>query len=85
MPNLRVRKPDGWATITMPDEVDVSVAGGMVDGQLTLTLIGARDDGQHVIEAGVLDVDKDDEQLIENEVPRTDNGESLVLRRLLQS
>lgn len=84
MVELRVRRPDGWTTITVLDDVDIEVAGGKIDGQLSPTLIGTRDDGMYVVEPGTLDVDEADEYHIENEVPRTADRDSLVLRRLLQ-
>lgn len=84
MTRLRVRKPDGWITISFPDVVEsISVAGGKVDGQLCLTLIGERGDGPYIVETGILDVDESDEHLLENTVPRIDDGTSVVLYRLL--
>ena len=84
MTELRVRKPDGWATVSFPDTVEsISVAGGKVDGQLCLTLTGEREDGPRIVETGILDVDESDEHLLENPVPRTDEGTSVVLDRLL--
>ncbi|WP_058991363.1 hypothetical protein [Haloarcula sp. CBA1127] len=84
MPELRVRKPDGWTTISFPDAVaSISVAGGKVDGQLCLTLTGEREDGPRIVETGILDVDERDEHLLENTVPRTEDGTSIVLDRLL--
>ncbi|EMA26699.1 hypothetical protein C442_00005, partial [Haloarcula amylolytica JCM 13557] len=33
MPEFRVRKPDGWTTVSFPEEVGtISAAGGKVDG-----------------------------------------------------
>ena len=84
MVELRVRRPDGWTTITVLDDVDIEVAGGKIDGQLSPTLVGTRDDEMYVVELGILDVDEADEYHIENEVPRTADRDSLVLRRLLQ-
>jgi hypothetical protein len=84
MTELRVRKPDGWTTVSFPDDVaTISVAGGKVDGQLCLTLTGEREDGPRIVETGILDVDETDEHLLENTVPRTENGVSVVLDRLL--
>ncbi|EMA26777.1 hypothetical protein [Haloarcula argentinensis] len=84
MPELRVRKPDGWTTISFPDAVaSISVAGGKVDGQLCLTLTGEREDGPRIVETGILGVDECDEHLLENTVPRTEDGTSIVLDRLL--
>jgi len=41
--DLRVRKPDGWTTVSLDDDVEeVTVAGGRTDGHLSLTLIGVR-------------------------------------------
>jgi len=48
---LRVRKPSGWTTVSVPNETEaISVAGGKVDGQLCLTLTGERKDGPSVVE-----------------------------------
>ena len=80
---IRVRRPDGWTTVTFPDDVEIHVVGGKVDGNLALTLIGTRDEGRHVVEPGILDVDTDDEHLLTNEVPRTEDGESVVLDQLV--
>ncbi|NLV13999.1 hypothetical protein [Haloarcula argentinensis] len=86
MTELRVRKPDGWTTVSFPDEVGtISAAGGKVDGQLCLTLTGERDDGPRIVELGILDVDENDEHLLENTVPWTEDGTSVVLDRLLPS
>lgn len=82
--DLRVRKPDGWTTVSFPEEVEaIAVAGGKVDGQLCLTLTGERDDGPRVVRTGILDVDENDEDLLEGAVPRTANGTSVVLKQLL--
>jgi hypothetical protein len=84
MTELRVRKPDGWTTISFPDAVySISIAGGKVDGQLCLTLTGEREDGPRIVETGILDVDESDEHLLENIVPRTEDGTSVVIDRLL--
>ena len=84
MTELRVRKPDGWTTVSFPDEVAaISAVGGKVDGQLCLTLTGEREDGPRIVETGILDVDENDEHLLENTVPRTEDGTSVVLDRLL--
>ncbi len=84
MPEFRVRKPDGWTTVSFPDTVySISVAGGKVDGQLCLTLTGEREEGPRIVETGILDVDESDEHLLENTVPRTEDGTSVVLDRLL--
>ncbi|WP_320412588.1 hypothetical protein [Haloarcula argentinensis] len=84
MTEFRVRKPDGWTTVSFPDAVDsISVVGGKVDGQLCLTLSGEREDGPRIVETGVLDVDESDEHLLENTVPRTEDGTSVVLAHLL--
>ncbi|EMA14209.1 hypothetical protein [Haloarcula amylolytica] len=84
MTELRVRKPDGWTTVSFPDEVAaISVVGGKVDGQLCLTLTGEREDGPRIIEPGILDIDERDENLLENTVPRAEDGTSVVLDRLL--
>ncbi|KAA9396239.1 hypothetical protein Har1130_19040 [Haloarcula sp. CBA1130] len=84
MTELRVRKPDGWTTVSFPDDVAaISVVGGKVDGQLCLTLTGEREDGPRIVETGILDVDETDEHLLENTVPRTEDGTSVVLDRLL--
>ncbi|WP_058997983.1 hypothetical protein [Haloarcula sp. CBA1127] len=57
MTELRVRKPDGWTTVSFPDEIGtISVVGGKVDGQLCLTLTGEREDGPRLVEPGILDV-----------------------------
>ncbi|WP_049943141.1 hypothetical protein [Haloarcula amylolytica] len=86
MTEFRVRKPDGWTTVSFPDEVGtISAGGGKVDGQLCLTLTGERDDGPRIVELGILDVDENDEHLLENTVPRTEDGTSVVLDRLLPS
>lgn len=80
---LRVRKPEGWTTISFPEEVEeVAVAGGKVDGELCFTLTGEREDGPHVVETGILDVDPADEAALANSVPRTDDGTSLILENL---
>jgi len=84
MTELRVRKPDGWTTVSFPDDVAaISVVGGKVDGQLCLTLTGEREDGPRIVETGILDVDETDEHLLENTVPRTEDGTSVVLDHLL--
>ncbi|MFU1782891.1 hypothetical protein ACM16X_16030 [Haloarcula japonica] len=84
MTELRVRKPDGWTTVSFPDAIEsISVAGGQVDGQLCLTLTGEREDGPRLVETGILDVEESDEHLLENTVPRTEDGTSVVLDRLL--
>lgn len=84
MTELRVRKPDGWTTVSCPDEVaTIWVVGGKVDGQLCLTFTGEQEDGPRIVETGILDVDENDEHLVENTVPRTENGTSVVLDRLL--
>ena len=81
---FRVRKPDGWTTVSFPDEVaTISVVGGKVDGQLCLTLTGEREDSPRIVETGILDVDKSDENLLENTVPRTEDGTSIALDWLL--
>ncbi|AAV44520.1 unknown (plasmid) [Haloarcula marismortui ATCC 43049] len=50
MPEFRVRKPDGWTTVSFPDEVaTISVVGGKVDGQLCLTFTGEREGGTSVV------------------------------------
>ncbi|WP_146418400.1 hypothetical protein [Haloarcula hispanica] len=86
MPELRVRKPDGWMTVTFPDAVaTISVVGGKVDGQLCLTLTAEREDSPRLVETGILDVDENDENVLENAVPRTEDGTSVVLDRLLPS
>ncbi|WP_367175661.1 hypothetical protein [Haloarcula rubripromontorii] len=84
MTELRVRKPDGWTTVSFPADVAaISVAGGKVDGQLCLTLTGEREDGPRIVETGILDVDESDGHLLENTVPRTEDGTSVVLDYLL--
>jgi len=84
MTELRVRKPDGWTTVSFPDEVTtISVVGGKVDGQLCLTLTAEREDSPRIVETGILDVDERDENLLKNTVPRTEDGTSVVLDRLL--
>ncbi|EMA10245.1 hypothetical protein [Haloarcula marismortui] len=84
MTELRVRKPDGWTTVSFPDAVaTISVVGGKVDGQLCLSLTGEREDGARLVEPGILDVDENAEHLLENTVPRTEDGTSVVLDRLL--
>ncbi|AEM58706.1 hypothetical protein HISP_15955 [Haloarcula hispanica N601] len=86
MPEFRVRKPDGWTTVSFPDEVaTISVVGGKVDGQLCLTLTAEREDGPRLVEPGILDVDENDENVLENAVPWTEDGTSVVLDRLLPS
>ena len=86
MTEFRVRKPDGWTTVTFPNEVaTISVVGGKVGGQLCLTLTGEREDVPRIVEPGILDVDENDEHLLENTVPRTEDGTSVVLDRLLPS
>jgi len=86
MTELQVRKPNGWTTVTFPDAVaTISVVGGKVDGQLCLTLTAEREDGPRLVEPGILDVDERDEHLLENTVPRTEDGTSVVLDRLLPS
>ena len=80
---LRVRKPDGWTTISLPDEVEkVTVATGKTDGQLSYTLIGMRNSVENVIVQDVLDVDPDDEEKIASEVPRANDGTSLPIDQL---
>ncbi|GGK74456.1 hypothetical protein [Haloarcula sebkhae] len=80
---LQVRKPEGWTTVSFPEEVEeIAVAGGKVDGQLCLTLTGEREDGPRVVRTGILDVDEDDEATLANSVPRTDDGTSLILETL---
>ena len=80
---LRVRKPEGWTEISFPDEAEaIAVAGGKVDGQLCLTLTGERKDGPRVVETGILDIDPTDEEFLENSVPRTDDGTSLIVDNL---
>ncbi|RLM95242.1 hypothetical protein [Haloarcula sp. Atlit-7R] len=84
MTELRVRKPDGWTTVSFPNVVaSISVVEGKVDGLLCLTLTGEREDGPRIVETGILDVDENDEHLLENTVSRTENGTSVVLDRLL--
>jgi len=83
MVDLRVRKPDGWTTVSMPDDAPICVAGGKVDNELCLTLIATPDEEDHVVKTGILDVDKADEQLLQNDVPRNDDGTSIVLDQLL--
>ncbi|GGM53263.1 hypothetical protein [Haloarcula argentinensis] len=84
MTEFRVRKPDGWTTVSFPDAVDsISIAGGKVDGQLCLTLTGEREDGPRIVETGILDIDESDEHLLENTVPRTEARTSIVIDRLL--
>jgi len=57
MTELRVRKPDGWTTVSFPDAVaTISVVGGKVDGQLCLTLTAEREDGPRLVETGILDI-----------------------------
>jgi hypothetical protein len=86
MTEFRVRKPDGWTTVSFPEEVGTtSVAGVKVDGQLCLTLTAEQEDGPRLVEPGILDVDENDEHLPENTVPRTEDGTSVVLDRLLLS
>lgn len=80
---IGVRRPGGWTTVTFPDDVEIHVVGGKVDGNLALTLIGTRDEGHHVVEPRILDVGTDDEHLLANEVPRTEDGESVVLDQLV--
>ena len=80
---LRVRKPEGWTEISFPDEIKaIAVAGGKVDGQLCLTLTGERKDGPRVVETGILDINPTDEEFLENSVPRTDDGTSLIVDNL---
>ena len=80
---LRVHKPEGWTTISFPDEVEaIAAVGGKVDGQLCLTLTGKREDGPRIVRTGILDVDEADEDLLANNVPRTDEGTSVVLDNL---
>jgi len=82
---IDVRRPDGWTTVTFPSDCDIEVAGGQVDGELSLTLIGKQEDQHHVIKTGVLDVDPADEEYLENPVPRTADGTSTVLERLISN
>lgn len=80
---LRVCKPEGWTEISFPDEIKaMAVAGGKIDGQLCLTLTGERKDGPHVVKTGILDIDPTDEKFLENSVPRTDDGTSLIVDNL---
>ncbi|MFY4814871.1 hypothetical protein ACOJIV_19575 [Haloarcula sp. AONF1] len=54
---FRVRKPDGWTTVSFPDAVaTISVVGGKVDGQLCLTLTAEREDGPRFVETEILDI-----------------------------
>ncbi|WP_434531053.1 hypothetical protein ACODNH_05420 [Haloarcula sp. NS06] len=80
---LQVRKPEGWTTISFPEEVEtIAVVGGKVDGQLCFTLTGEREDGPRVVRTGILDVDESDAHLLANSVPRTNDGTSVVLANL---
>ncbi|WP_424005566.1 hypothetical protein ACOZ4I_19505 (plasmid) [Haloarcula salina] len=84
MTELRVRKPNSWTTVSFPDTVaSISAVGGKVDGQLCPTLTAEREDGPRIVETGILDVDENDEHLVENTVPRTEDGTNVVLDRLL--
>lgn len=80
---ISVRRPDGWTTVSFPSDVEIEVAGGKVDGQLALTLIGKRDGQPHIVEPGILDIEPSDEQFLDTDVPRTADGTSAVLAHLL--
>ncbi|MCU4799801.1 hypothetical protein OB920_05405 [Halobacteria archaeon HArc-gm2] len=82
--DLRVRKPDGWTTVSLDDDdvEAVTVAGGRTDGHLSLTLIGVRSSQPNVRVQDVLDVDPDDESKLASEVPRADDGTCLPLDQL---
>lgn len=77
--NIRVKKLDGWTVATFPDDVErIGVhAGKASDGKLSITLTGVRSDDHNVIETGVLDIDPEDEDKLNGEVPRTDSGVAL--------
>jgi hypothetical protein len=82
--NFQVRNSHSWTTVSSPGVIEsISVAGGQVDGKLCLTLTGEREDGPRIVETGILNVDESDEHLLENTVPRTEDGTSVVLDRLL--
>ena len=80
---LRVRKPAGWKTVSLPDEIDaVTIASGQTDGNFSLTFIGLRSGEPNVLVQDVLDVDPDDEGKLSTDVPRTEDGTSLPLDQL---
>ncbi|MBX0325795.1 hypothetical protein EGH21_22515 [Halomicroarcula sp. F13] len=80
--DLRARKADGWTTVAFDDVEKIEVVTGKTDDHLTLTLIGHREDAPNVLETGILDVDREDESLLANDIPRTDDGTSWVIDRL---
>ncbi|EMA25186.1 hypothetical protein [Haloarcula argentinensis] len=61
----------------------ISITGRKFDGQLCLNLTGEREDSPRIVETGILDVNESGEHLLENTVPRTEDGTSVVLDRLL--
>lgn len=61
----------------------ISITGRKFDGQLCLNLTGEREDSPRVVETGILDLDESDEKLLENTVPRTDDGMNVGPDRLL--
>lgn len=84
MPELRVRRPEGWTTVSFPDDIErIGVSGGRTgSGQLALTLVGERDGQPNLVETGILDVAPEDESKIINEVPRTADGMSVPVAQL---
>lgn len=81
--DLRVRKPDGWTTVSLPDDIEtVTIATGKTDGLLSFTLIGMRSGTPNCLVQDALGVDPDDEAKLSSEVPRTEDGTSLPLDQL---
>ena len=84
MPDIRVRQPDGWTTVTFSDDVEtISLVGGQLkSNHLAFTLIGEHPDQPNQIESQLLDVDPADESKLSTPVPRTPDGTSIPIAAL---
>lgn len=74
---------DGETTLVFEDVDRITVHGSSMDDQLVLALRGHRDGDIVQIENGILDVLEDGDEVIANEVPRTEDGTSAPLAALL--
>lgn len=76
---MRVCRPDGWETVTFDDVAKITVADAPAESGIQFTLIGHRDGERNQIETDVVDVAERHEPLLDSEVPRTAEGESIAL------
>jgi len=81
---ISVRRSDGWETVEFVDVEGIHLVGGKHGESFCYTLLGIREDRLNKVLTDVFDVAESDEELLEDAVPRTDDGTSVAIDRLVE-